>query len=177
MTDSDGRRVDLERRIAAIRAELTDCVRELLVDDDLPRFAVAERLAELGSAFDSALENLCHDPFADADVVALAGLLAITNGNRDWSAHVLLDEVRKRGTWSTLAAKRLAQARVPGVCGVVLEALRATEPHEFDSIVGLLDALRAAGCTLPAADRSVVLSNPHWQVTTAVAESFPSEGG
>jgi hypothetical protein len=149
-------------------------VRELLVDDELPRFAVAERLLELGTAFDTALENLCHDPAAHADVVTQASLLAIMSGNREWSVQVLLDEVEQRGAWSTLAAKRLAEAKVPGICDVVLGALRSTEPDEFDTIVGLLDALHIAECTLPTADRGALIANPHWQVTTAVTDWFPN---
>lgn len=175
VTDSERRLDELEHRVARLSQEVAACVHELLIDDEvLPRFVVAERLHELGSAFDSALEALRRDVRADNDVIALAALLSFANGNREWSVQVLFDEVEHRGQWATLAAMRLAQARIAGVCTAVLTALRDTDAHEFDAIVGFLNALHTMGCSLPSFDRAQLLGNPHWQVTAAIAEWFPT---
>lgn len=170
MTDDTAKRVtDLENRIARAQGEARACVQELLVDDDA-RYLVAERLPALGSAVLPAIRELLDDPGVTSDVRALAALVGFEVGDREQSLMVLLEEIRHRGEFAPLAARRLSRAGRSDAAGVICEALRGTDHKDVDPIVSYLEALHDLGVRIDDDDRRRLLAGGAWQIETAIAQ-------
>jgi hypothetical protein len=71
-----------------------------------------------------------------------------------------------------MAARKLAQRRVPGSERAVLDALHRTDLEEVDQIVAYLEAAHKLGARLSDEERSR-LHDAAWQVRTAVEDWFP----
>lgn len=162
----------LEARIAAAQNEARLCVNELVVDDGA-RFLIAERLPGLGTAILPSVHELLADPDVDAEVRGLAALCGLAVGDSGPSVVALFEEIEHLGPLAPLAARTMAERRVPGAASAALAALRSTDAAEVDSIVTYLGAIRTCGGNLPAEERARLEAGGTWQVTSALRELFP----
>lgn len=174
-TSVEARILELERRIQSVTDEASACVRELLIDDGA-RFLIAERLPGLGSVILPTIHEFLANLELPEEARTLAALVGVAVGDRGPSVLELIAELERGGEYAILAARYLAAQRVPGIGGVILKALRASDPRDVDTVVAFLAALRESGVPLPESERIRLLGDGGWQVRSAVAENFPVEG-
>lgn len=171
--DLEMRLAELDNRIARTQAEVNACVRELLADDERAHL-IAERLPRLGSAALPELQKIMLDTSNAGTVRLLAAIVGFEVGDRQESLALLIDEIAHNGEFGPLAARRLAERQIPDAERALVAALSDTDASEVDAAVTYLESLHILGAPLPQAQRERFAASGEWQVTTAIAQWYPT---
>jgi hypothetical protein len=165
---------DLEQEIAATLNRVAACVDAVRTNNADLRYLVVERLPSLGTAVSAPCERIARDETADADVRVAAALVALVVGDTSVS-HFVVAEVAKRGPLSLIGSRLIAHHAADGAEAAILQAISESAPSEADNLVAYLSALRMLDLPLPPAERTRLLRDAPWQVTTLIEEAFPAQ--